>query len=120
MRFQLIAGVLIFSECTPKKSVLMLSEFQHPAAYQSSLLRLHQDPFTLQIRDWEENWYKVQSAKKKKIRNQRIKLLFWTFVRKMTENILNKTPLKFESMSQIFPEELLKLFRTHMNNFCTF
>lgn len=37
-----------------------------------------------------------QSAKKKKpLKKQRIKLLFWTSVRKMTEKILNKTPLKF-------------------------
>lgn len=43
---------LAFSEHMPKMSVHTLPEFQHPAAHQWTLLRLHQVPFTLWIRDF--------------------------------------------------------------------
>lgn len=98
MRFQLRAAAprtagdcLIFSEHMPKKSVHMLSEFQHPAAHQWTLLRLHQDPFTLWIRDLGGKLvYDAKCKRKGK------KLLFQTSVRKMPEQIFK------QSTSEIF------------------
>lgn len=93
----------------------MLSEFQHPAAHQRAMISFDQNQFTLWMRDLGGKL--VFDAK---CRRKGKDAAFLDICLDTPEQIFNETALKMCIHPQIFTEELLKLFRTHMNSFlCT-
>jgi len=80
-----------------------------------NLLRLHQGPFTLWITDLGGKL--VYDAKRKR---KGKKLLFWTSVKTIPEQIFNKTPLKISIHVPNLPRRTSEIIQDTHEYFSTF